>query len=120
MDIRGELTGSDGTDPFQQEKLDNIPIDADHIAYRVGLGRHSCQLKVNEVHVVAQKHIGRLETVHVDGFHFILLAHQSDFGQHPDETGPELALMHRVFCGFISAFISIIDFNIQKITHLSR
>ena len=118
MDVGGEFPGGDGADPLQQEPFNHIAVDADHIGYGMGPGGHGCQLKIDEVHVVAQQHVGGRNTLHIHLFHLIFLADQGEPGQNPNQTGPEFGLVQGVPGCLVPFFILIINFNVHKLKSL--
>ena len=55
--------------------------------------------------MVAQKHIGRFQPLHIDLLNFIFFADQGEFTQDPDQPCEHKRLADGIFCGFISFFI---------------
>lgn len=79
MQIRHELPGADGTDELHEPGAAIETVHADHVVHPVRPGAHGGQLEIDEIHVVAQKDIGRLYALHVHLFDGILLAEKGDF-----------------------------------------
>lgn len=79
VQVHGELAGADGADELHQPGTAVVAVDAHHVVDTVGERRHRRQLKVNEIHMVAEHHIRRLEPLHVNELHLVLFADEGKF-----------------------------------------
>ncbi len=80
MQIGGELARADRADELHQPRTAVIAVNAHDVVDAVGIGRHRCDLKIDEILVVTQQHIRRLDALHMDLFDLILFADEHDFG----------------------------------------
>ena len=109
MKIHGKFAGANRADELQQEGTAVITVDAHHIVQAGGIGRLGRQLKIDEIHMVAQHHVRGLKTFHIDLFYLIVDADQCQFGQEPNQPGKEQGLANGVFCRFVSAGVFVTE-----------
>ena len=78
VDIVGELSCADGSDPGEEPGAAVVSVDIYHVVYLAHLGSHGNKLEVDKRHVVTEEHIGRFQPIHADLFHLILFADKHD------------------------------------------
>ena len=116
MQIGGIFSCGDGADPFQQEPLDHVAVNAYYVADGVGPGGHGGQLEVDEMHMVAEDHVRGLQIIHVHFFYLVGFADEHDLGEEPNQPGPKFGLVHGVLGGFVPLFIFVINLNVHFYT----
>ena len=80
VDVVGEFSCADGTDPGQQPGHHVVAVDVDHIVDLVGMGDHVRQLEIDEGLMVTEDDVRRLQTLHINSLQGVFFADQADFG----------------------------------------
>ena len=66
MVVRGELTGADSANPFEQPRALIEAINVDNIVDSSGVGGESDHFKIDKRHVVREKHVRTFQVIHAD------------------------------------------------------
>ena len=120
MQVHGELPGADAADPFNEPGAAVVAVDAHDIVHPgIGTQTHSGQLKVDEVHVVTQQHVGGFQPIHIDSLDLIVLEEQHDLTQQPNEPCQINGLANGVTGGIVAFLVFIIDVDIHNLSHLT-
>jgi len=111
MQVRGKFPLADAADPLHQEGTAVVAVDGRHIVHPVGEGGDGRQLKIDEIHVVRQQHIGRLQALHVDFFDPILLADERRPGKQRHESRDDHGLPDGQLRGIVIFGIFVVDIH---------
>jgi len=68
--------------------------------------------------MVAQNHVWRFQSVHINLFHLIFFAHERKFRQYPNQPSEINGLTDRRFASVVKFFVFIIYRNILHNTHI--
>ena len=108
MEVIGEFSGADRADKLKQPGALVVTVDVYYVVDSFWCGSHGNELEIDKGHMVAEKHIRRLQTFHADLFNLVFFACKQDLGKHPNEPNEEHGLTDGVFCSFIFLGIFVI------------
>ena len=111
MQIRGELALADAADHLHDPGAAVVAVDGGHIVDPVGEGGDGGELKVDEVHVVRQEHIGGLQTLHIEFFDLIILADEGGLAQAGHQTCEKQGLADGELCRVVVFGIFVVDIH---------
>ena len=116
VEIRGEFSRADRTDPFHQPRAAIVAVDIYDVVDAVREGSHRGKLEIDEIHMIGKDHIGRLQAFHVDLFDLVFLPDEHHFRKNPNEQHEVDRLADGIFRCFVTFFVFVIYINIHSVT----
>ena len=114
MQVGGEFAGTDSADPLHEPRTLVITVDVDYVIDALRVSAQRAQFKINEVHMVAENHVGGLEAFHVDSLYLVFDACGHDFGEKPDKPCEKEGLTNGILSGLVKLGMFVVDVLIHK------
>ena len=86
MEVGGELSCADSTDPLHKPGAVIVAIDINDVVHSGHIRRCRKKLEVYKGHMVAEDHVRGLESLHIDLLHLALLATEHNRRQNANEA----------------------------------
>ena len=113
MYIRCELSRADSSNKLEKPRAAIKAVNVYNVVDSSVAGRHRNKLKIYKRHMITEKNVRTLKSIHSYFLDLLLFADKHDLGKHTYEPNEEQGLTDRIFCSFIFFWVFIVNIHIS-------